>query len=278
MIAVTDAIRRLARYRSPVLVFGERGTEHEEVAHALHDLGRPDGPFVACAATALTAAELRAHQTAAAGGTLFLDDVTVLAADVAAALPAVLQSALAHSDGRGAPRVVAGCPSAEPPSAEPGDPRSDLYRHLARARLRLSPLRQRRGDAVLIARKLAAGIGRDRGRDLSIARAVEDVLLAYQWPGNLDELKTVVVTAAMAANGPAIELHDLPVPLADQIESSGQPVSTRSLRDLEVQHLRQVIAETHGNKSRAARILGLSRWALQRKLRKHDITPETPDD
>jgi len=124
----------------------------------------------------------------------------------------------------------------------------------------------------LVARELAAGVGRDRGRELGIARPVEDALLTYPWPGNLGELKTVVVTAATAANGPVIEVHDLPAPLADHAGAAGQPVSPRRLRDLEMQHLRQVLEETQGNKSRAARILGVSRWALQRKLHKHGIT------
>ena len=125
---------------------------------------------------------------------------------------------------------------------------------------------------MLVARELAAGIGRDRGRDLGIARSVEDALLSYPWPGNLDELKAVVAAAATSANGPAIELHDLPAPLAEHAGTGGQVVATRRLRDLEIQHLRLVLEETHGNKSRAARILGLSRWALQRKLRKHGIS------
>ena len=143
--------------------------------------------------------------------------------------------------------------------------------------LTLPPLRERRGDAVLVARELAAGIGRDRGRELAISRAVEDACSRYPWPGNLDELKTVVVTAATAANGPAIEVHDLPATFAEYAGSAGQAVSTRRLRDLEMQHLRQVLEETQGNKSRAARILGLSRWALQRKLRKHGISLDDPD-
>jgi transcriptional regulator of acetoin/glycerol metabolism len=81
-------------------------------------------------------------------------------------------------------------------------------------------------------------------------------------------------------------VHDLPPPLAGHATTAaGQPAGTRLLRDLESQHLRQVLEETKGNKSRAARILGLSRWALQRKLRKHGITygedaaePATPEE
>lgn len=275
MIAVLDTVRRLARYRTPVLVVGERGTEHEEVARALHDLGRPEGPFVVGSASALTVAELRELQTAAAGGTLFIDDVTALAADVAAALTAVLEEGSTSGEAR-APRIVAGVPASAPPSGEPGDARSGLYQRLAATILTLPPLRERRGDAVLVARELAAGVGRDRGRDLTISRGVEDSLMNYPWPGNLDELKSVVVTAATAANGGAIEVHDLPAPLAEYAGAGGQTVSTRRLRDLEMQHLRQVLEETRGNKSRAARILGLSRWALQRKLRKHGITLDEP--
>ncbi len=272
MIAIVDSVRRLARYGTPVLIVGERGTEHEEVARALHDLGRPDGSFVALGAASLTVAELRANQTQAAGGTLFLDDVTALAADVGAALTALLEGPVDEAASRA--RLAVGYPHAEPPKVDAGDPRSELYRHLLENVLLLSPLRNRRGDAVLVARELIAGIGRDRGRDLAIARPVEDALCTYQWPGNLDELKTVVAVAATAANGPTVELHDLPPPVAEHAGSTGQPVNTRRLRDLEIQHLRQVIEETRGNKSRAARILGLSRWALQRKLRKHGITLE----
>ncbi len=278
MIAVVDAIRRLARYRVPVMVVGERGTEHEEVARALHDEGRPDAPFVVVQAAALTSAELRKHQTAADGGTLFIDDVTALAPDVSAALSALLEEATGAAAERPL-RIVVGYPHATAPSigatlasTEPSNHRSDLYRHFEGAVLELSPLRKRRGDAVLVARELAAGIGRDRGRELGIARAVEDVLLSYPWPGNLDELKSVVAAAATSANGPTIEVHDLPAPLAEHAGSTGPVVATRRLRDLEIQHLRMVLEETRGNKSRAARILGLSRWALQRKLRKHGIS------
>jgi DNA-binding NtrC family response regulator len=271
MIGIVDSIRRLARYRTPVMIVGERGTEHEEVARALHDQGRPDAPFVVCSATALTVAELRKHQSAADGGTLFIDDVTALAADVSAALSAVLEETSAATGERPL-RIVVGSPHSTPPSFDPSDARADLYKHFSGATLELSPLRKRRGDAVLVARELAAGIGRDRGRDLGIAKPVEDALLSYPWPGNLDELKTVVAAAATSANGPAIEVHDLPAPLAEHAGSTGPVVATRRLRDLEIQHLRQVLEETQGNKSRAARILGLSRWALQRKLRKHGIS------
>jgi DNA-binding NtrC family response regulator len=271
MIRVVNDVRRLARYRTPVLIVGERGTEHEEVARALHDLGRPDGPFLALNAGTLTVAELRAKQAEAASGTIFIDDVTALAADVGAAVSAWLEES---TESATRPRAAAAYPHAEPPALDPADPRTQLYRHMIGNVLLLSPLRNRRGDAVLVARELIAGIGRDRGRDLAIARPVEDALRTYPWPGNIDELKTVVAVAATAANGPTVELHDLPPPVAAHAGSYSQPVSTRRLRDLEVQHLRQVIEETRGNKSRAARILGLSRWALQRKLRKHGITLE----
>ncbi len=274
MVGVVDAIRRLARYRTPVMIVGERGTEHEEVARALHDQGRPDASFVPVDASALTVAELRSVYTAGDGGTLFIDDVTALAADVAAALSTILEETTVASGEQRPLRIVVGYPHPTSPSPDPSDPRADLYRHFGAATLELSPLRKRRGDAVLVARELAAGIGRDRGRELGIARPVEEALLSYEWPGNLDELKTVVAAAATAASGPTIEVHDLPPPLAEHAGSSGQVATTRRLRDLEILHLRHVLQETHGNKSRAARILGLSRWALQRKLRKHGISLE----
>jgi DNA-binding NtrC family response regulator len=276
MIAVVDTVRRLARYRTPVLVVGEKGTEHEEVARALHDLGRPEGALITCEAAVLSLAELRERYKAALGGTLYIDDLSALAADVAAGLAAILEQSSEAAEGGESARVVVGLPQASVPAIDASDARAELYRRLSATVLALPPLRERRGDAVLVARELAAGVGRDRGRELALAKPVEDALLSYTWPGNLDELKAIVVTAAATANGPTIEARDLPAPLAEHAGSAGPMVTTRRLRDLEMQHLRQVLEETHGNKSRAARILGLSRWALQRKLRKHGISLDDP--
>ncbi|MCC6849351.1 MAG: phosphatase PAP2 family protein [Deltaproteobacteria bacterium] len=273
MIGVIGAIRRLGRYRAPVMIVGERGTEHEDAARALHAVGRAETPFVPVAARTLAVAELRRRQDAADGGMLFIDDVTALAADVAAALADILEEAAVGARAQRALRVVVGYPHPTPPSMDASDLRSPLYRRFETV-LALPPLRERHGDAVLVARELAAGIGRDRGRTLGLAKPVEEALRAYRWPGNLDELETVVTAAATTASGSVIELHDLPAPLGAPAGGAPPAGTTRTLRDLEIQHLRQVLRETQGNKAQAARILGLSRWALQRRLRKHGVSPE----
>lgn len=139
---------------------------------------------------------------------LFIDDVTALAADVSAA-PAVVLEETSGATGARPLRIVVGYPHPK-----------------------------RRGDAVLVARELAAGTGRDRG----VAKTVEYALLSYPWPGNLDELETVAASAT-SANGPSIEVHDLPAPRAEHAGSTGQIVATRRLRDLGIRHLRQVLEE-----------------------------------
>ena len=103
-----------------------------------------------------------------------------------------------------------------------------------------------------------------------------DALLAYEWPGNVDELRAVLTAAAAAVRGRAIESRDLPPSLRKGKAASPEPAEdeSRRLADIEAAHLRRAISETRGNKARAARILGLSRWALQRKLRKYGISME----
>ena len=112
-----------------------------------------------------------------------------------------------------------------------------------------------------------------RGADL--APEVEEALVGYDWPGNVDELRDVLTAATRTAGGRAIEVQDLPPILRGRSDSGrGHAAESRLLRDIEVQHLRQALLETHGNKARAARILGLSRWALQRRMQKHGIRME----
>ena len=274
VIRVFQLARRLARYDTPVLIAGEAGTGKESLARALHGVGRADGPFVALAGADASLEELARVTAAARGGTLFIDDVMAFSPEVAAALVTFLDRAggAGNEDG-GAVRVIAACREDAGRRCGQGTLREDLYLRLAEASLALPPLRERPDDIVPIACELLRAAGDEAS---VLGREAADALLAHDWPGNVDELRAVLTVAAAAARGRAIEPRDLPPSLRKGQAASPEPTEdeNRRLADIEAAHLRRAISETHGNKARAARILGLSRWALQRKLRKYGISME----
>jgi DNA-binding NtrC family response regulator len=270
MIKVFTFARRLARYESPLLLSGEAGTGKESLARELHALGRPAGSFVVLKAAGATPEDLEQASSLAAGGTLFVDDVLALGPEAAAAVVGWLDR---RGDARGEPRVVAACRDDATRRLSPGTAQEDLYLRLAETTLHLPPLRERQSDILLIAREVLRTLR--NGTTPEIGLETSEVLMGYAWPGNVDELKSALEVGT-AAGGATITTGDLPPPLRRGRLSETPRVQgeSRRLADIEAAHLRQAIAETGGNKARAARILGLSRWALQRKLQKHHISTE----
>jgi two-component system response regulator AtoC len=270
MITLFTAARRLARYETPVLIAGESGTGKQSLARAMHELGRAGRPFVAVDAAGVTPQSFDRAVAEADAGTLFIDDVLALAPQVSAALVALLDGAA--RDRSSSPRVIAACREDAGRRCSQGTLQEDLYLRLSSAALNVPPLRERREDVLPIAHEILHGLV--SGNRAPLARGVGEALARYEWPGNVDELLTTLQAAQAAASGRAIEARDLPPTLRQ-----GQPAvedtvggESRRLSDIEAAHLRKALAETRGNKARAARILGLSRWALQRKLQKHHIS------
>jgi len=275
MITLFTAARRLARYETPVLIAGEAGTGKESLARGMHEIGRGSRPFVTIEAATTTAEQFDRAVAEAANGTLYVDDVLALAPQVAAALVALLDGA-ASRDRATTARVIAACPEGAGRRCSPGTLQEDLYLRLSSAALSIPPLRARRDDVLPIANEMLRhpGPGPARSGDGVLSRGAGETLARHDWPGNGDELRAVLETALAAAGDRPVEVHDLPAPLRDDLpvidESAGG--ESRRLADIEAVHLRKALAETRGNKARAARILGLSRWALQRKLQKHRIS------
>jgi len=274
VIRVFQLARRLARYDVPVLIVGEVGTGKESLARALHTLGRASGPFVVLAGEGATSEDLARMTAAARRGTLFIDGLMALLPEVAATLVTLLDRAgSAGDEDTSAVRMIAACREDAGRSCGQGTLREDLYLRLTEASLALPPLRERPDDIVLIAYELLRGAG---GEAPALTREATDALLTHDWPGNVDELRAVVTDAATVASGRAIAVCDLPPSLRGERAGAPEPGEDegRRLSDIEATHLRRAISETRGNKARAARILGLSRWALQRKLQKHGISVE----
>lgn len=265
LIGVFTAARRLARYETPVLIVGEAGTGKESLARALHALGRPDKPFVAVEGAALTPEAVERSWAAAQGGTLFVTDAHTLGPEAAAVLVTML-------DRGGEVRMIGGGPAVSRRSSSTGTPYEDLMLRFAETVLEVPALGARPGDVVPIAREILRRRSGER-EPPALAGAVGEALRAHDWPGNVDELCTVLDAALAAAGGQAIAAPHLPPPLRAAAPPA-TAIESRKLADIEAAHLRQVLAETRGNKAHAARILGVSRWALQRKLQKHGVATE----
>ncbi len=304
MRSLFDTLDRLSGSRAPVLVTGETGTGKELVARALHRGGpRPEGPFIAvnCASIpdSLLESELFGHARGAFtdarsarkglflqadGGTLFLDEVGELPLTVQAKLLRALQDRRVRPVGADEEvgfdaRLVAATNRDLDAMVEEGRFRRDLYYRLNVIHLDLPPLRARGGDVLLLAHCFLQRACEHSAKEVEgFTEAAARKLLEYQWPGNIRELENCIERAVAFARGDEIEADDLP----DRVRSyrpshvlvaAENPQELVTLRTLEERYLRRVLAAVGGNKTAAARILGVERKTLYRKLQRYGMEP-----
>jgi DNA-binding NtrC family response regulator len=287
---VRRLIPALAKSRETVLIVGETGTGKELLARALHFHGpRRDGPFVAhnMAATPSELAEtiffghVRGAFSGATtdhlglfeqadGGTLFLDEVDSFPPSLQAKLLRVLEGGCVQRVGSGVSRafdvrVVAASATELCAQVEAGGFRADLYYRLKQLEVALPPLRERRGDIPMLVAHFLEELATESGTTLRLEPAAMDRVLGHTWPGNVRELRNVVRGAAVMAGAGPIRPEHLPATLRSSAKISGAGGSG-SLHSLEVQHILETLESVHGNQSRAARILGIDRGTLARKL------------
>jgi two-component system, NtrC family, response regulator AtoC len=290
-------LARVAESGLPVLLLGETGTGKELVARSVHALSpRRRAGFVAhnCGATpdSLIESELFGHSRgaftgavadreglfeAAHQGTLFLDEIGDASALLQMKLLRVLQEGEARRVGeiklrRLDVRVVSATHRSLADGVERGGFRADLYYRLNAVRLRLPPLRERGDDALLLAAAFLRRAAADGGLPppaLDPGLAVH--LMRYPWPGNVRELANACAYAVKVAGArDLVSLEHWPeVPLLPGTPAErGLHAETRAL---EQRRLREALEQTHGNKSQAARSLGLSRQGLLKKLRRYGL-------
>ena len=150
---------------------------------------------------------------------------------------------------------------------ERGDFREDLYYRLQVFEIRLPPLRERPEDVLPLSEAFLADIARSFGRPpAGMTREAKQALLTYRWPGNVRELRNVLERAAIVCEGGLIA----PEHLALQ-QDERPPAGTTNLRDVERQMIEQVLRESRGNKSKAARRLGLTRKELYGRLKQYTL-------
>ncbi|MEW5982534.1 MAG: sigma-54 dependent transcriptional regulator [Acidobacteriota bacterium] len=285
----------VARLDTTVLLLGETGTGKEVFAKYLHSRSqRKHGPLVTinCAALPepLLESELFGHERGAftgaiarkpgkfelaVGGTLVLDEV----ADMSLALQAKTLRAIelkqieplgatrsVHAD----VRIIAATNHDLPAAVREGRFREDLYYRLNVFPIVLPPLRERLEDVPVLATAFLQRYSTAFGKDVSgFSPAALDALQSYPWPGNVRELKHAIERAVILAKSPTIDLDALPraVTLAPGSGPAGPPRSGRPLADIQREAILAALRESGGNRTKAARTLGLTRNQLQYWLR-----------
>lgn len=288
---VLELVRRVAPTGANVMLRGESGVGKERVARLLHTSSdRSSGPFVPlnCAALpeSLLEAELFGIEEGVAtgvqrrmgkieladGGTLFLDEVGDLSLALQAKLLRVVQEReLERLGGRERVPVDIYLVTATNRDLEQmvgsGEFRRDLYYRLRVVVVTVPPLRERRGDIPLLARHFLERYGERFGRPgMSLEPDALAALMAHPFPGNVRELENIIQASIALAAGDSITRQDL------RIEAVGggseAPTSELTLRDVEQRHIERVLRSVGGNRQQAARILGIDRSTLYRKMQR----------
>ncbi|MDQ7788364.1 MAG: sigma-54 dependent transcriptional regulator [Thermodesulfovibrionales bacterium] len=292
---IKNLIETIKDSPSSVLICGETGTGKELVARALHfNSNRAEKPFVAvnCAAIPheLIESELFGFEKGAftgavskrigkiehaSGGTLFLDEICSLALNLQAKLLRVLQEneierlgsnkkikvifRLVCSTNRDLNRMVSA-----------GEFREDLLYRINVVQLNLPPLIERMEDISLLISDFLKEFCARENKSLSISEDTLKLLQSYHWPGNIRQLKNIIERAIILSKGDIITPKELPEDFM-LLKETVNGFSQLTLRDTESQVIKNTLIECNGNKSKAARMLGISRKALYNRLRAYGI-------
>ena len=291
-----DTLRKatqVAKTETTVLLTGESGTGKEVVARFIHRVSaRQGGPFIAlnCAALPeqLFESELFGYERGAftgaqqskpgqielaAGGVLFLDEVSEMSPSAQAKFLRVLQEREFSRLGgtrvhKANVRIIAASNRDLRKAVERGEVREDLFYRLQVFDIHLAPLRERKSDIVLLSDAFLQEIAKSFGRPpAGLTRDAREALLQHEWPGNVRELRNALERAAILCEGGLISAQHLSL-------YTPQPPVTEARTDLkavERETIEAVMRESRGNKSKAARRLGLSRTQLYGRLRKYDL-------
>jgi DNA-binding NtrC family response regulator len=285
-MAMMEQVARVARTDTAVLLLGETGTGKEMVARAIHEASaRSHAPFVAvdCSglAESLIESELFGHEKgaftgalarkaglveAAAGGSLFLDEVGDIPLGLQVKLLRLLETGAFRRVGGVEPqhatfRLIAATHRDLKQRVRDESFRADLYYRLAAFPIRLPPLRERREDIPLLAQSLLTRVGHGQ-----LSPGALECLRQYDYPGNVRELRNFLERASLLADGDSIEPEHLP-PEVCAAHAQRPPPAAALLRDAGRRALQEAVSKHGGTRQELARELGISERTLYRKLR-----------
>ncbi|MEJ5300166.1 MAG: sigma-54 dependent transcriptional regulator [Thermodesulforhabdaceae bacterium] len=293
-------IEQIAPADCNVLIQGETGTGKEVVARMIHHLSpRKDKRFVAINCGAFTeellSSELFGHEKGAftgahttkkglmeiaSGGTLFLDEVAEMPPSMQVRLLRVIQEKVIIRVGgvEEIPidvRIIAATNKNLKKEVELGHFRQDLYYRLNVITLQVPPLRERRDDIPLLCHYFIDKFAKAQKKTITeISEDVMNILMEYEFPGNVRELENMIERAVTLATGNRIEVEHLPIDLQQRLFHIKRPQKNEllTLDEHEREYIRWVLMKTRGNKSKAAEILGIDRVSLWRKMKKYNIS------
>jgi DNA-binding NtrC family response regulator len=304
-------LAKVAQSSHPAVIVGEPGVGKELIARAIHDNGSlRSHPFLAAdcgsLAPALIENELFGYAkgafagatrhkdgllVAAEGGTVLLDDIGELSLDLQARLLRALQEKEIRPSGslQRIPinvRILAATSQDLPEMVEQGRFRKDLYYRLNVVNLRIPPLRERKQDIPLLAAHFLGRVSRETGTTYTLSDDTLRTMMEYDWPGNVRELENSIERACTLSSGPILHTGDLPTQLQNfrlAIRHSDPPEAVmiskpdmeqspvRSLAELEKQAILDTLRKLDGDKIRTARLLGIGKTTLYRKLKEYGI-------
>jgi len=300
MLQIFKTIKQIAPLDCNVLIKGETGTGKELVARALHSHSqRKKGPFVSFNCGAFTeeliANELFGHEKGAftganstkvglletaSGGTVFLDEIGEMPLSMQVKLLRVLQENTIFRVGGTKPvridcRFIAATNRNLDKMVKEGAFRQDLFYRLKVVTINMPPLRQRRQDIPTLVAHFAQKAANKFGKAVpKVEQDFLDTLMDYPFPGNCRELEHMVERAVALSRRNTLTAEDLPPDLWLIQEPEMENKGTTSLKKLELDYIMDVYKKTGFNQSETARILGISRTTLWRKLRQFNISPK----
>jgi DNA-binding NtrC family response regulator len=303
-------LSKVAHSSHPVMILGESGTGKELVARSIHGNGpNAQKPFlpVDCGSLVPTLVESELFGyvkgaftganrnkdgllVAAEEGTVFLDEIGELPLELQAKLLRALQEREVRPVGAShrvpiRARILAATNRDLSVMVEQGRFRKDLFYRLNVVSLKIPPLRERRQDVPLLTAHFLERIGKEYGKKFELGDEALRVLADYDWPGNVRELENALERACSFASGEMVQLGDLPtqlqdfrmqqrrltVPLRQTLQAAAAQPGVTSLAEMEKQAILDTIRRLKGDKLQAARLLGIGKTTLYRKLKEYNI-------
>jgi transcriptional regulator with PAS, ATPase and Fis domain len=287
--------KKAAPSRSTILLLGESGTGKEIFARAIHNWSdRKDKPFVAINCVGLSRelleSQLFGHEKGAFtgalelkkgkmelahGGTVFLDEVGDISTELQTKLLRFLQEREFERVGGTTPisvdlRIIAATNRDLNSAVREGHFREDLYYRLNVVPLTLPPLRERKEDVPALANYLLKQSALETKKNFTgITAEALKKLITYRWPGNVRELANVIESAVVLGQGPELTLHDLPAAVVSTAPKVLPDVFSyhQAIDDYRRELIAKTLAQTHGNRAAAAKVLGLQRTYLSRLIK-----------
>lgn len=296
---VLDIVKRVSPSESTVLITGESGTGKEVLAHEIHKHSRRHGrPFVVvdCGSLVETLFESElfghvkgsftgAYETkhgrfeVANGGTIFLDEISNISLNIQAKLLRVIQEREVTRVGSSKlikvdVRIIAATSENLAEAVKEGTFREDLFYRLSVVPIHLPALRERKEDIPLLVEHFLQKYNKRAKRNIKkVSPQVKKALVEYDWPGNIRELENTIERAVVLSLGDSLEIETL---IYHGISSSSRYLKTigaetKTLENVEKEHIQNVLRAQKGNKSKTSEILGIDRKTLLAKIKKYGL-------